>query len=105
MKLLSIVDLRSRWNYTKGGVYKLAKSQDFPPAFMTVSNGKLKLYEEAAIQAYEQARPWLFDEEQKRQRQRLFSLLSVAKENSQEQTKILQHAFGNEAKPWKAISD
>ena len=105
MKLLSIVDLRTRWNYTKGGVYKLTKSRDFPQPCMTVSNGKLKLYEEANIQAYEQTRPWLFHEEQKRQRQRLFSLLSLSKEKSSERTQLLQHAFGKAAKPWKNPND
>lgn len=105
MKLLSIVDLRTRWKYTKGGMYKLAKSPNFPKPFMTVSNGKVKLYAEATIQAYETDKPWLFDEEQKRQRQRLFGLLSLAKVNDPEQINILQHAFGQGAKPWKANSD
>lgn len=101
MKLLSIVDLRLRWNYTKGGVYKLVKSQNFPVPFMTVSNGKVKLYCEEAIRAYEQDKPWLFDEARKRLRQNLYAILHKVKEDSNPQ-ESLNKIFGQAAKPWQS---
>jgi hypothetical protein len=67
---------------------------------MTVSMGKLKLYTEKAIQAYEKDKPWLFDEAQKQRRQELFGLLNQARDNPQEREAILKHAFGEEAKSW-----
>lgn len=100
MQLLSIVDLRIRWKYSKGGVYKLVKSSHFPKPFMTVSAGKVKLYKEEEIQAYERDKPWLFDETLKGRRQQLFGLLNQAKDNPQEREAILKHAFGEGAKNW-----
>ncbi len=100
MKLLSIVDLRVRWNYTKAGVYKLVKSKSFPKPFMTVSDGKLKLYTEEAIQAYERDKPWLFDEALKQRRQQLFGLLKQARDDPEQREAILKHAFGEGAKSW-----
>jgi len=100
MPLLSFADLQTRWGYTRAGVHKLAKSVHFPAPFAIVSNGKLKVFQEADIEAYEKDKPWLFNEEQKRQRQRLFGLLSLAKANQLEQKNILEHAFGRNAKDW-----
>ena len=102
MKLLSIVDLRMRWKYTKAGVYKLVKNSSFPKPFMTVSDGKIKLYTEEAIQVYERDKPWLFDEALKQRRRQLFGLLSQARENPEQREAILKHAFGEEAKSWIA---
>jgi len=100
MQLLSFADLQTRWGYTRAGVHKLAKAADFPMPFAIVSNGKIKLFREVDIVAYEQDKPWLFDERQKLQRQRLFGLLSLGKANAPERDNILQHAFGNKAKGW-----
>lgn len=98
MSPLSFTDLQTRWGYSRAGVHKLAKTADFPMPFALVSNGRIKLFREADIQSYEQDKPWLKDERQKRQRQRLFSLLNQAKENPGEQKAILRHAFGERAK-------
>lgn len=100
MQLLSFTDLQTRWGYTRAGVHRLAKGAEFPMPFTIVSNGRIKLFREVDIIAYEQDKPWLFDERQKQQRQRLFGLLSLAKANKQEQSNILQHAFGNKAQEW-----
>lgn len=100
MKLLSIADLQTRWGYTRAGVHKLVKSPHFPMPFSLVSNGRLKLFREADIAMYEQDKPWLLDERQKKQRQRLFGLLRLAKVNDQERGSILEHAFGDKAKGW-----
>ena len=94
MSLLSFADLQTRWGYSRAGVHKLAKAADFPMPFALVSNGRIKLFREADIQNYEQDKPWLKDERQKRQRQRLFSLLKQARENPEQREAILKHAFG-----------
>lgn len=103
MQLLSFSDLQTRWGYTRAGIHKLAKAADFPMPFTLVSNGKIKLFREVDIVAYEQDKPWLFDERQKRQRQRLFGLLNQAKEKPEQQEAILKHAFGGHTKNW--VSD
>lgn len=100
MKLLSTSDLQTRWGYTRAGIHKLVNSAHFPMPFDIVSNGKIELFREVDIIAYEQDKLWLFDERQKQQRQRLFGLLNLAKANEQERTNILQHAFGSKAKEW-----
>lgn len=100
MKLLSIVDLRLRWTYTKAGVHKLVKSKNFPQPFTTVSNGKVKLFTEEDIQAYEQDKPWLFDEEQKRLRQNLYAIFQTVKADANPQ-ESLNKIFGKDAKPWQ----
>ena len=98
---LSFADLQKRWGYSRAGVHKLAKAANFPAPFATVSNGKVKIFYGEDIEAYEQGKPWLFDEEQKRRRQRLFGLLSLAKGKPEERANVLQHAFGSGAKPWE----
>lgn len=103
MSLLSFADLQTRWGYTRAGVHKLAKSSDFPMPFALVSNGQIKLFREADIQSYEQDKPWLKDERQKLQRQRLFNLLNQAKQKPEQRGAILKHVFGESAKNW--VSD
>jgi hypothetical protein len=100
MKLLSIVDLRSRWSYSKAGVHKLVKAKNFPQPFMAVSQGKVKLFREEDIQAYEQDKPWLFDEESKRLRQNLYAIFQKAKADGNPQ-ETLNKLFGQDAKPWQ----
>lgn len=102
MQLLSFADLQARWGYTRAGVHKLAKAADFPMPFALVSNGRIKLFREADIQSYEQDKPWLKDERQKLQRQRLFNLLNQAKQKPEQREAILNHAFGEEARDWVA---
>lgn len=53
MKLLSIPDLVARWPYTRQGVHKLTRNADFPAPVCTVSQGRVKLWELADIEAYE----------------------------------------------------
>jgi hypothetical protein len=101
MKFLSFSDLQTRWGYTRAGIHNLAKKPNFPLPFAIVSNGKIKIFQVADIEAYEQGKPWLFDENQKQQRRRLFGLLSMAKAEQPEQKNILKHAFGKKAQDWK----
>lgn len=101
MKLLSIADLCVRWKYSKAGVHKLTKAKNFPAPFAIVSQGKIKIFKKEDIQAYEQDKPWLFDEEQKRQRQNLYAILQTVKA-SQDPQADLNNIFGKAAKPWKS---
>ena len=71
-KLLSIADLCVRWTYTKAGVHKLVKTEQFPKPFAIVSRGKVKIYREEDIELYEKNKPWLFNQEMKKRRQYLF---------------------------------
>lgn len=76
VNLLSISDLCDRWGYTKSGIHKLVKTEEFPKPFAFVSRGKIRIFHEEDIRVYEQNKPWLFDQEIKKQRQNLFLLLA-----------------------------
>ena len=76
VNLLSISDLCDRWGYTKAGIHKLVKTEEFPKPFAVVSRGKVRIFQEKEIRIYEQNKPWLFDQEIKKQRQNLFLLLA-----------------------------
>ena len=69
MKLLSIADLGDRWCYTRAGIHKLSKHTDFPLPVATVSKGRIKIFREEDIAAYERGKPWLFDGALKERRQ------------------------------------
>ena len=75
MKLLSIADLSDRWVYSKAGIHKLVKTENFPKPLAIVSRGKVRVFKEEDIEAYESGKPWLFDQEIKRRRQNLFLIL------------------------------
>lgn len=70
MKLLSVSDLSARWIYTRAGIHKLLKTNDFPLPISIVNQGKIKLFDIKDIEAYEQNKPWLFNKEEKIKRQR-----------------------------------
>jgi predicted DNA-binding transcriptional regulator AlpA len=65
MKILSVSDLCERWTYTRAGIYKLVKTAKFPEPIGVVNRGKTKVFNADDIKAYEQDKPWLFDEDQK----------------------------------------
>lgn len=95
-KYLTISDLKNRWIYTKAGIHKLTKSKDFPKPFAIVSNEKIKIYDEEDIAKYEYGKIWLFDENAKVRRQKLFFLLNEAKNaDENERKQILEYCFGN----------
>jgi hypothetical protein len=101
MKLLSIADLSDRWHYTKAGIHLLIQRPDFPKPFATVNRGRIKIFTENDIEAYELDKPWLFDENQKRQRQRLFCLLKNVEENPKAKDALLKKCFGEKARVWR----
>jgi len=69
-KLLALSDVVRRWVYTKQGVLKLIRGDEsFPGVVMTVCDGKVRLWLEADILAYERDKPWLLDDGLKRRRQ------------------------------------
>jgi len=95
-KFFTISDLCKRWIYSKAGIHKLTKSKNFPEPFAVVSNGKIKIFSEEDIIEYEKNKKWLFDENEKLRRQKLFFLLSEAKKaNDEERQKILNHCFNS----------
>ena len=61
MKLLGIIDLARRWNYTRQGVHKKMQiDKDFPLAIVTINKATLVFSEEQIIN-YEQQRKELRD--------------------------------------------
>jgi predicted DNA-binding transcriptional regulator AlpA len=80
VKLLSIADLCERWIYSKAGIHNLIRSNKFPEPCAIVSKGKVRIFKEEDIQAYEKDKPWLFNQEMKMRRQNLFFVLSHIKE-------------------------
>lgn len=79
MNLLSITDLCDRWIYTKAGIHKLVRTEDFQHPVGLVSRGKVRIFKEEDIKIYEHNKPWLFNQELKKQRQHLFLILSNSK--------------------------
>lgn len=69
-KVMALSDIVRRWIYTKQGVLKLMQQDEkFPSEVATVSGGKVRLWLEADIAAYEQDRPWLKSQSAKERRQ------------------------------------
>lgn len=80
MEILALADIQERWNYTKSGIHKLLKREDFPKPIAKVCKGRIKIYLKEDIEKYEKGKEWLFDDEQKKRRQILFLKLSQAKQ-------------------------
>jgi hypothetical protein len=101
MEILALADLVDRWTYTRVGIHKLSKRDDFPKpvAVAVVNRGRTKIFLVSDIAAYERDKPWLLDENQKSQRQRLFCLLQLMKElpDGQEKQQLLEKLFGRKA--------
>jgi hypothetical protein len=89
MKLLSISDLCDRWNYSRQGIHNLTNQDNFPEPFAIVSRGRIKIYSEESIAKYEQGKVWLFDEEAKEKRIKLFALWQQAEEGSELRDRLL----------------
>ena len=53
MNLLSIADLCDRWTYSKAGIHKLIKTENFPRPFAIVSRGKVRIFKKEDIEKYE----------------------------------------------------
>lgn len=101
MKLLALPDLYERWTYTKAGIHKLAKSESFPKPVATVCKGRIKIYRQEDVELYEKDRPWLLDEDQKIQRQKIYALLNLAKQEGKSR-EILHKLFGKKAVEWES---
>lgn len=55
-------DLALRWGYTKQGIQKLAKHEDFPRPVFTINRGRIRVWALADIELYENGRPELHSE-------------------------------------------
>jgi hypothetical protein len=99
MEILALADLVDRWTYTRAGIHKLSKRDDFPAPVAVVNRGRTKIFLVSDIAAYERDKPWLLDDNQKGQRQRLFCLLQLMKElpEGQEKQQLLEKLFGRKA--------
>jgi hypothetical protein len=65
MKLLGIMDLTTRWNYTKQGVHqKMKNDEDFPEPIAKINKNTL-VFSEDQIISYEQKRKELTDSKYK----------------------------------------
>ncbi|RWZ83857.1 MAG: hypothetical protein EO766_17500 [Hydrotalea sp. AMD] len=100
MKLLSVSDLSARWSYTRAGIHKLIKGEDFPPPAAEIGRKKQKVYSEESIRHYEENKPWLFDENEKQRRQRLFLLLRTRKEETKGTQGLLEKLLERWARSW-----
>lgn len=65
---LAQADLVARWCYTRGGVWKLTRSKDFPVHAFTVNCGRVKIWARADIEEYEKTHLEVFDNEAKHQK-------------------------------------
>lgn len=69
--LLALSDLVARWTYTRAGVQRLINVDPaFPGPVAVVNRGRTRIWDLAAIEAYETSRPWLLDAEAKVQHMR-----------------------------------
>lgn len=59
---LAQADLVARWCYTRGGVWKLTRSKDFPAPAFTVNLGRVKVWALAEIEEYEKTHPEATDD-------------------------------------------
>lgn len=74
MQYVSTGDLVKRWKYTRQGVNVLAKKPEFPPPAFKINDGRLPVWELAAIEEYERDRPELHSEGAKQQKIKGFFL-------------------------------
>ena len=81
MDLLSITDLVHRWIYTRQGVWKLRKRDDFPRP-VPGQPPRAPRWREADIEAYEKDRPELKNERLKRRKVASFARCYFKKQAS-----------------------
>jgi hypothetical protein len=63
---LGLQDLEKRWTaYSRQGVHKLSRRNDFPPPCFALNNGKTKVWTLPDIEASERERPELRDNARK----------------------------------------
>lgn len=62
---LRLGDLARRWGYSKQGVQKLAKREDFPAPCFTLNHGKIRIWAVREVEAFERERPELLSEDAK----------------------------------------
>ena len=57
--LLGTGDLEERWGYTRAGVHRLVNDDDFPVPVAAINRGRVKVWSEEQIRAFEAERPKL----------------------------------------------
>lgn len=66
--LVGIADLSERWNYSRQGVHRLTKLDDFPPPIAVINCGRTKVWQLNDLAQFEENHPELHSEEAKRQK-------------------------------------
>lgn len=61
MQYVSTGDLVTRWKYTRQGINRWMKKPEFPKPVFYLNNGRLPVWELAAIELFEQGKPELGD--------------------------------------------
>lgn len=66
MKILGVIDLTLRWDYTRQGVHQKQKNdKDFPQPIAHINNGRTQVFLENDIIKYEKKRRELTDQNYK----------------------------------------
>ena len=85
MRYLGFRDLLQRWVYTRQGLYLLISREGFPPPAFTINQGRTKVWELSAIEAYEREHPEVTSEAAKRYKVRGY-FLTLTKGNKGKET-------------------
>ena len=76
-KLLTVADLTTRWKMPRQSIHERKNEREFPQPIQYVSNGRIALFLESDIEAFEEKNPWISDPEKRRRRQRfIWSLIN-----------------------------
>jgi hypothetical protein len=87
MQLLGTGDLVARWVYTRQGIHKLSRRDDFPSPWGIVNQGRTKLWRLEDIEMFEQTHPEVRNESYKQQKIVGYYLAVVGRKNDNTQNK------------------
>jgi len=80
-KILTIADLTTRWKMPRQSIHDRINYREFPKPIQYVSNGRIALFLESDIEAFEEKNPWITDPERRARRQRfIYSLIQEHQE-------------------------
>lgn len=68
MQLLGVADLVARWVYTKQGIHRLIRTDDFPKPCAQVNQGRIRVWHLQDIEAYESAHQEVRSQSHKRRK-------------------------------------
>ena len=68
-RFVGMADLVARWTYSRMGVHKVSRWEDFPAPAFAINRGRTKVWRLADIEAFEKNHPELTSEHAKSQKQ------------------------------------